>query len=109
VAAPASALAGADLVVNATSVGLEPSASETGALQALGLAGSTPPPVVIDLVYGADPTAVERWAAGGGARVVGGLEVLVRQGARSLERWTGRAPPLEAMRRAVREPSGARA
>jgi shikimate dehydrogenase len=109
VAAPAEALADADLLVNATSVGLDPSASEGGALEALGLAGSTPPPVVVDLVYGAGPTAVERWGAGGGARVVDGLEVLVRQGARSLERWTGCAPPLEAMRRAVRACPGARA
>jgi shikimate dehydrogenase len=33
---------------------------------------------------------------------VDGLEVLVRQGARSLERWTGRPAPLDAMRRAAR-------
>jgi shikimate dehydrogenase len=57
--------------------------------------------VVVDLVYGAEPTPVARWAAGRGARVVDGLEVLVRQGARSLERWTGRPAPLEVMRRAA--------
>jgi shikimate dehydrogenase len=34
--------------------------------------------------------------------VVDGLEVLVRQGALSFERWTGREAPLEAMRAAVR-------
>jgi shikimate dehydrogenase len=33
--------------------------------------------------------------------VVDGLEVLVRQGARSLERWTGRPAPLEVMRKAA--------
>ncbi|MGH2821886.1 MAG: hypothetical protein ACRDLY_02495 [Thermoleophilaceae bacterium] len=31
-----------------------------------------------------------------------GLELLVRQGARSLERWTGRPAPLDAMRGAAR-------
>jgi shikimate dehydrogenase len=38
--------------------------------------------------------------------VVDGLEVLVRQGARSLEIWTGREPPLEVMRAAAREKPG---
>jgi shikimate dehydrogenase len=35
-------------------------------------------------------------------RVVDGLEVLVRQGALSFERWTGVPAPLEAMRAAAR-------
>jgi shikimate dehydrogenase len=34
--------------------------------------------------------------------VVDGLEVLVHQGARSLEAWSGRPAPVEVMRRAVR-------
>ena len=33
---------------------------------------------------------------------VDGLEILVAQGALSFELWTGRAPPLEVMRRAAR-------
>ena len=43
---------------------------------------------MVDLVYGDEPTALVRWAQARGARVVDGLEVLVRQGARSFERWT---------------------
>src|SRR5439155_80704 len=42
------------------------------------------------------------WARGGGAHVVDGIEVLVRQGALSFELWTGRPAPLEAMRAAAR-------
>ena len=42
-----------------------------------------------DVVYGSEPTALCRWAERRGARVVDGLEMLLRQGARSLERWTG--------------------
>ena len=48
-----------------------------------------------------EPTALCAWAERRGARVVDGLEVLVRQGARSLERWTGRDAPLEVMRAAA--------
>jgi len=89
-----------DMLVNCTSVGLGPGDGVAG-VDALGLGAIDPPVVVADLVYGDGPTPVQRWAQGGGARFVDGLEVLVHQGARSLERWTGRAPPIEVMRAAV--------
>jgi shikimate dehydrogenase len=86
-----------ELLVNATSVGLR--AGDT--LEGLPLVDAR---VVVDLVYGADPTPVVQWAEERGARVVDGLEVLVRQGARSLALWTGEEPPVEVMRRAVLQP-----
>ena len=91
-----------DLLVNATSVGLEPGLTHEAALRTLGLAGSDPPRVVVDLVYGQAETPVRAWASAAGGRVVDGIEVLVRQGARSLARWTGREAPLEVMRKAAR-------
>jgi shikimate dehydrogenase len=60
------------------------------------------PELVADVVYGGEPTALALWAERRGARVVDGLEMLLRQGARSFERWTGRRAPLEVMRRALR-------
>jgi shikimate dehydrogenase len=93
---------GDELLVNATSVGLGPGLGESEALEQLGLAAVDPPPTVVDLVYGDATTPVCAWAARGGARVVDGLEVLVRQGARSFARWTGVEPPLEVMRAAAR-------
>jgi shikimate dehydrogenase len=95
-----------DLLVNATSVGLLPDTAEEAALAALQLTGSAPPGTVVDLVYGDAPTPLWHWATRAGARVVGGLEVLVRQGALSLELWTGRVAPVDAMRHAV-SPAGA--
>lgn len=58
----------------------------------------------VDLAYRRDgsPTALVAAASAAGCRVVDGLEVLVRQGAASLERWTGVPAPLDAMRAAVR-------
>ena len=91
----------AELLVNSTTVGLEPGLSEDDVLGALGLAGLGPPSLLVDLVYGAEPTALVRWAERGGSRVVDGLEVLVRQGARSLAAWTGMDPPIEVMRKAA--------
>jgi shikimate dehydrogenase len=60
---------------------------------------------VVDLTYRPDGLAtalVEAAQAAGCAAVVDGLEVLVRQGAASFERWTGVEAPLEVMHAAVR-------
>ena len=84
----------AELLVNATSVGLRPDDSLAG----LPLVDAR---VVVELVYGDAPTPLARWAEERGARLVDGLEVLVRQGARSLALWTGREAPVDVMRRAL--------
>jgi shikimate dehydrogenase len=57
---------------------------------------------VVDLVYRAGGTELLRQAERRGCRCVDGLEILVRQGARSFEIWTGRSAPLDVMRRAAR-------
>jgi shikimate dehydrogenase len=85
------------LLVNTTSVGLSGGEDELASLPLADLE----PELVVDLVYGAGPTPLERWASERGARAVSGQEVLVRQGARSLERWTGHGAPLATMRAAV--------
>ena len=93
----------AELLVNATAVGLDGTdGGESAILAALRLSGLRPPGVVVDMVYGGESGALLAWARRGGARTVDGLEVLAAQGARSLERWTGRPAPLEAMLEAVR-------
>lgn len=79
---------GADLVVNATS-------ARDVVLVELG-----PGQTLVDLPY--PETATAAAATRSGATVVGGLEVLVTQGAASFELWTGIAAPVQAMRKAVR-------
>ena len=86
----------ADLVVNCTVVGL--GGEELGELA---LEGVEPGAIVVDMVYADGATPVQEWAERGGARFVGGLEVLVHQGARSLQLWTGREAPVEVMRAAA--------
>ena len=93
----------ADLMVNATSVGLGPG----DAIDELRLASIDPPQLAVELVYGDHETPFAAWAEAGGAQLVDGLEVLVRQGALSFERWTGRKAPLDAMRKAARASSRA--
>jgi shikimate dehydrogenase len=87
----------ADIVVNATSVGLH-----DDDLSSLPLDGLAAPALACDLVYrpdGATPFAA--WASRAGARVVDGLEVLVQQGALSFHIWTGRDAPVDVMRKEI--------
>ena len=56
---------------------------------------------VVDLVYRDGGTELLRQAGRRGCRCVDGLEILVRQGARSFQIWTGRSAPLDVMRRAA--------
>ncbi|HEX2015302.1 MAG TPA: shikimate dehydrogenase [Solirubrobacteraceae bacterium] len=91
----------ADLLVHCTSVGRgdSPETFKQLPVSADGLAEYA---CVVDLVYRDGPTELLAAAQARGATVVDGLEILVRQGALSFERWTGRPAPLEAMRSAAR-------
>ena len=90
-----------DLLVNATSVGLEPRLDEAQTLEALQLDQLDPARIVVDLVYDQEPTPLLNWAKRGGSRTVDGMEILVRQGALSFELWTGVEAPVAAMRAAA--------
>lgn len=89
----------ADLLVNCTAVGLgsEPAFEQLP----IGPDDLTGYGCVVDFVYVAPGTELVRAARERGVAAVDGLELLVGQGALSFERFTGRAAPLEAMRRAV--------
>jgi shikimate dehydrogenase len=86
----------ADVLVNTTSVGLAGSADD------LPLARALEPELVADLVYGPSDPPVTAWARERGARITDGLDVLLHQGALSFVRWTGKDPPLDRMREAIR-------
>ncbi len=89
-----------ELLVNTTAVGL--SAEDPFAELPLAAGAFAAGQIVVDMVYGAEPTALLRAATEAGATIVDGLEVLVQQGALSLETWTGRPAPLDTMRAAAR-------
>jgi len=92
--------AGQELIVNTTAVGLR----GEDPFEQLPLAPDDfkSDQVVVDMVYGERPSALLAAAEAAGANTVDGLEILVQQGALSLEIWTGRKAPLAAMRAAAR-------
>jgi|WetSurMetagenome_2_1015567.scaffolds.fasta_scaffold49694_4 shikimate dehydrogenase len=87
----------ADILINATSVGMHPNADES-IVQAkwlkLGL-------TVMDIVYNPVETKLAANAKAAGAKVVSGVEMLVYQGAASFEIWIGKKAPVEVMRQAA--------
>lgn len=92
-----SLLADADVLVNATSVGMEEDRSPVPreALHA-DLA-------VLDAVYSPIETRLLRDAAALGATTVDGAWMLLFQGVEAFEHWTGRDAPVDAMNDALRE------
>jgi shikimate dehydrogenase len=91
---------GYGLIVNSTAVGL--GGEDPFAGLPLDPGGFTPEQTVVDMVYGGERTALLRAAEAAGASIVEGIEILVQQGALSLEIWTGRPAPLDTMRAAAR-------
>jgi shikimate dehydrogenase len=89
------------LIVNTTSVGLKGEDPFDGLLP-LRADGFDDEQVVVDLVYGDRPTRLIEVANEAGAHTVDGIDVLVRQGARSLQVWTGFEPPFDVMEKAAR-------
>lgn len=92
----ADAVRDAALVVNATSVGLTDDALPVPVEL---LPADVP---VLDLVYRTDETAWVRGARARGHPALGGLPMLVGQGAAAFERWFGMAPNRSAMWEAVK-------
>lgn len=87
----------ADVLINATSVGMSPKISESpvpaGRLKNF--------PIVMDIVYSPVQTQLLQQAQRAGCRIIAGTEMLLYQGAAQFEAWTGKKAPIGVMRRAL--------
>ncbi|MCB0971371.1 MAG: shikimate dehydrogenase [Acidimicrobiales bacterium] len=95
------AVAEADVVVNATSVGMGADPTDTEAVP-VDPALIQRDQAIVDLVYQPLVTPLLRAAAARGARPIDGLGMLVHQAALAVERWSGREPDVAAMAAAAR-------
>jgi shikimate dehydrogenase len=95
VADAATAVPDADLVVNATPVGM----TQVGTLVDASLLG--PGSAVLDLVYHPRVTPLMAAAAERGSATANGLGMLVHQAAHAVRLWTGSEPPVAVMRQAA--------
>jgi len=89
------ALEKAEILVNATSVGMSPDTDQTPVDSDL----LRPDLIVSDIVYNPVKTRLLREAETAGVKTVEGLEMLVWQGALAFKLWTGQKAPIELMRK----------
>lgn len=89
----------AELVINATPVGMDP---KSGKLP-FPIELLNPKHLVCDLIYRPRETLLLKMAKEKGARTLGGLGMLLHQGAAAFEIWTNLEPPIEVMRKALEE------
>lgn len=94
----------ADVVVQCTSAGMKP--GETSPVPAEAFHDGQ---ALLDTIYVTDETPAMRAARAAGARAVNGIGMLLHQGARALEIWTGQAAPVAVMREALTAAIRARA
>ncbi|MGZ3429349.1 MAG: shikimate dehydrogenase family protein, partial [Polyangia bacterium] len=87
-------LARADVLVDATPRGLD------AAAPTIDLSPLPAHAVVLDLVVARD-TALTSAAKARGLKAAAGASMLVHQGARALELWTGKSAPVDVMRKAL--------
>lgn len=90
----------ADLLVNATPLGLKPDDSSPLDEVQFPLRSAR---FVYDLIYRPAETALLKQAKAAGCRTANGLGMLLHQGAAALQLWTGQAVPADVMRRALEQ------
>ena len=87
-----------DLVLNATSLGLKPGDALPIDERQFALRHAR---CVYDMIYRPAETPFFQAAKTAGCRVANGLGMLLYQGAKALELWTGAKPPIKVMREAL--------
>ena len=92
--------AAVDLVLNATSLGLKPGDPSPLDEKQFSLRQAR---AVYDMIYNPAETALLQAAKAAGCRTANGLGMLLHQGAKAFEIWTGKPAPLDVMRRALEE------
>ncbi len=93
----------ADIIVNATSIGLFP---DVEARPNVDVDSLRPPLVVADVIGNPPSTALLRSAHAQGCTTLDGLGMLVNQAAISIEYWLGLSPDRQVMRAALEEAVG---
>jgi shikimate dehydrogenase len=89
-----------DLLLNATALGLKPDDPPPWNEQTFPVARAG---CVYDMIYRPAETPLLKAARTAGRRTANGLGMLLHQGAKALELWTGRNPPINVMRAALEE------
>jgi shikimate dehydrogenase len=92
--------ANVDLILNATSLGLKPEDASPLDVKQFSLKQTR---AVYDMIYRPAETKLLAAAKAAGCQTANGLGMLLHQGAKAFEIWTGKTAPLDVMRRALEQ------
>lgn len=91
----------AALIINATPLGMHPDIGNSPVRR--GEETLLEDKICYDIVYNPPETKFLKQAKSMGAQVIGGLDMLVHQGSKSFELWTGQSFPIDAIKKAIHE------
>jgi shikimate dehydrogenase len=94
------ALGGSKLIVNTTPLGMSPEVDDSPIREPEVLGKEQ---ILVDLVYNPPETKLMRMAKLNGVKAIGGIEMLLQQGAKSFELWTNQKMPVDEVRRALQD------
>lgn len=91
----------ANIIINATPLGMEP--HEEGCPVRVGEQDVLSEKICYDIVYKPLETTFLKYARQAGARTISGLEMLLHQGSKSFEIWTGKSFPVDVIRKELHD------
>lgn len=94
-------LSGFSIVVNTTPLGMKGKNEDFSPLSEKSVESLPEDAVVYDIVYNPLKTRLLEYAEKKGLKTINGLEMLVLQGAKGFELWTGQKPPVSVMRNSL--------
>jgi len=91
----------ASIIVNTTPIGMEGINQTVSPITRSSIESIPKSAIVYDLIYKPKETIFIRYAKAKGLYAIGGAEMLVLQGAKAFEIWTGKEAPVDIMREAI--------
>ncbi len=89
------------IIINTTPLGMKGKYENKSPLNFESIATLSKDALVYDIVYKPQKTKLIEYAEKKGLKTLNGLDMLVLQGARGFELWTGGTPPIETMKKAI--------
>ena len=91
------------ILVNCTPVGMRGNSMDQSPITKYDVAKLNKDAIVYDVIYNPTKTLLLQYAQEQGLKTVNGLDMLIHQGARALEIWTGKKPDVQTMKIAALE------
>ena len=88
---------GIDVIINTTPIGMTPNVDSTPLDESLILRDHT----IFDIVYSPNTTKLLQTGKDRGCKTIHGIDMLIYQGVKQFEIWTGQKAPFDVMKKSV--------